>query len=300
MAVDYSQWLQQRAAQLQAAGGNVNALMPQQTTTPDQVAPGFGIAGQMQQPPPQMYWDETTGQWMPRTAPPPGTPLAGPQLANVQQQPRLPMPPPPQLGGQSPGSPTGFGLPPQGWSASPAANQQFGQYGPMGAAAGQQGGQFGYLSQTNGQRPAGTAAGPWSSSPVASAPSVPRIAAARTTQQVQQQQQPASGARIQGQGVQAAQPTRNVNTATSATPGGINLGPTGVGTAPQTLQAYGAALPTPNKIVARNFTRLDPDTQDFLRSGYRAQGYSDNQVNQAVKQGLPQFKVPGTSGTFRG
>lgn len=295
MAIDYQQWLLDRARQIQAAGGDPTAVM--QPVAGASPYPGFGIAPTpvTTQPANQVGgYDMATlfGQAPQVTA---RMPAYQPAPAPNQQQALLAA----QQGGQTASSPTGFGLPPQGYSASPVANQQYAQYGQMGAASGALGGQYGGLAQTNGQRPAGTAAGAWSSSPTANSPSVPRIAAARTPDQYGSQ--PAYGARIQGQGVPggAVQPQGFQNRSTTATPGGTMTGSTGVGTAPQTLQAYGAALPAPNKIVARNFTRLDPDTQDFLRSGYRATGYSDNQINQAVKQGLPQFKTPQQSGQVR-
>jgi hypothetical protein len=299
MALDYNQWLAWQAQQVQNAGGTA-PLYPQPVTTPAQVTPGFGIAGTTGQPvadaaqpqqPANMVFDQATGQWIPRPAPPVGAPQPGPMLAQ-QQTPLTPQQAQQraQQGGQTPSSPTGFGLPPAGWRQSPAANQQYAQFGQMGAAAGQQGGQYGYLGATNSQLPAGTAAGAWSSSPQPAARGV--AAPARVTPSI-------VGQRTAAQPLAAATPVRYGATATPAAPTALNPGSTGVGTAPQTLQAYGAAMPTPNKIVGRNFTKLDPDTQDFLRSGYRAQGYSDNQVNQAVKQGLPQFKLPGGTGTVR-
>jgi hypothetical protein len=280
VSISYADWLAFQAQRVQQAGGTA-PLYPQPTTTAQQVTPGFGIAAPTDvaqpAPAPTNYGITplTQVQFAALTPEQQQAYRAQVSAARLQQA---------QQGGQTPSSPTGFGLPPAGWAQSPAANQQYAQYGQLGAAAGQQGGQYGYLGGTNSQLPAGTAAGAWSSSPQ---PSARGIAAPARIKGVTPPAAPQAQQR-------AAAPSAVAQAAT-----GPALGPTGTGTAPQTLQAYGAALPTPNKIVARNFMKLDPDTQDFLRSGYRATGYSDNQINQAVKQGLPQFGTPGRSGTVR-
>jgi hypothetical protein len=70
----------------------------------------------------------------------------------------------------------------------------------------------------------------------------------------------------------------------------VNGGPVKVATA--TKQDYMQALPTPNKIVARNWLDLDPDTQQFLLGTYEDKGYSANDVLDAVKKTLPGFQAP--------
>ncbi|MDE2096749.1 MAG: hypothetical protein KGL39_05825 [Patescibacteria group bacterium] len=56
--------------------------------------------------------------------------------------------------------------------------------------------------------------------------------------------------------------------------------------------AYGAALPNLNQINSRNWLQLPKSTQDFLTSAYGANGYSAQDVADAVKANLPQFHSP--------
>ena len=74
----------------------------------------------------------------------------------------------------------------------------------------------------------------------------------------------------------------------------INLG--GATAAPSTpttsVDAYTQALVAPNKIVGREYVKLPGATQQFLLGGYEAGGHSGDDVEYAIKQGLPQFRAP--------
>jgi hypothetical protein len=52
-------------------------------------------------------------------------------------------------------------------------------------------------------------------------------------------------------------------------------------------QQYLDSLPDLNKLVGRNFLRLDPDSRDFMLSGYEAKSYSEPQVLNSVLKQLP-------------
>lgn len=65
------------------------------------------------------------------------------------------------------------------------------------------------------------------------------------------------------------------------------------------VESYMSALPAPNQIHGRNFSRLPRDTQDFVRSAYESKGYSANDVDDYILKGLPQFRVPGGPGRVR-
>lgn len=56
---------------------------------------------------------------------------------------------------------------------------------------------------------------------------------------------------------------------------------------PEFLGRTIGALPAPNKIVSRNWMRLDPSSQGFFRSAYEAQGYDPAYIDWMVQQGLP-------------
>lgn len=77
--------------------------------------------------------------------------------------------------------------------------------------------------------------------------------------------------------------------------GGTLAGTNGAG-APSTMDsgtaAYLNALPAPNKINARNFYNLDPDSQKFILSAYGAAGYSPSSVLNTTEKLLPTFKAP--------
>lgn len=59
-----------------------------------------------------------------------------------------------------------------------------------------------------------------------------------------------------------------------------------------TTADYVNGLPAPNKINSTNWMQLDPDTQQFLLGAYRQAGYSDNDVQNSIKQTLPKFTAP--------
>lgn len=47
-------------------------------------------------------------------------------------------------------------------------------------------------------------------------------------------------------------------------------------------------LPNPNQIVARNWMKLDPGTQDLFKAAYEQQGYSPEYIDWQIKQILPK------------
>ena len=57
-------------------------------------------------------------------------------------------------------------------------------------------------------------------------------------------------------------------------------------------QQFAAALPTPNKVVGRQFAGLSPDTQQLVLSGYESLGFSPEDTLATIKAGLPQFHAP--------
>jgi hypothetical protein len=58
------------------------------------------------------------------------------------------------------------------------------------------------------------------------------------------------------------------------------------------INAYTAALPSPNKIVQRNWAQLGTDDKQFLLGAYETGGRSANDVQDAITRGMPQFKAP--------
>lgn len=59
-----------------------------------------------------------------------------------------------------------------------------------------------------------------------------------------------------------------------------------------TEQDYLDALPSPHKIVSREWVNLDPESQQFLLGAYGRKGYSEGDVLNAVKRTLPAFTAP--------
>lgn len=57
-------------------------------------------------------------------------------------------------------------------------------------------------------------------------------------------------------------------------------------------QQFASALPTPNKVVGRQFAGLSPDTQQLVLAGYESLGYSPTDTLETIKAGLPQFQAP--------
>jgi hypothetical protein len=73
------------------------------------------------------------------------------------------------------------------------------------------------------------------------------------------------------------------------------LGAAGTGSgADMTSQAqqFAAGLPTPNKVVGRQYAGLSPDTQQLVLAGYESLGYSPEDTLATIKAGLPQFQAP--------
>lgn len=73
------------------------------------------------------------------------------------------------------------------------------------------------------------------------------------------------------------------------------LGAAGTGSgADMTTQAqqFAAALPTPNKVVGRQFAGLSPDTQQLVLAGYESLGFSPTDTLETIRAGLPSFKAP--------
>jgi hypothetical protein len=58
------------------------------------------------------------------------------------------------------------------------------------------------------------------------------------------------------------------------------------------INAYSNALVSPNKIVGRNWNQLGTDDKEFLTGAYETSGRSANDLNDAIKRGMPQFKAP--------
>lgn len=97
---------------------------------------------------------------------------------------------------------------------------------------------------------------------------------------------PSSGATASGAGTSMNPPGYGY--------GGYGGGLGGYGRAPYSTSssAYARALPNLNQINARNWMQLPTSTQQFLTSAYGAAGYSPQDVQEAVKNNLPQFKAP--------
>lgn len=57
-------------------------------------------------------------------------------------------------------------------------------------------------------------------------------------------------------------------------------------------QASLAALPNPNQINMRNWLKLNPDTQNFIMSGYNAKGYSNNDILGTLQNEQLPYQAP--------
>lgn len=102
-------------------------------------------------------------------------------------------------------------------------------------------------------------------------------------------------ARARAAAMQPQQPApASTNPAAYATPSGQ---PTGGASTSAT--AYAAALPTPNKIVSKNWLTLPTDTREFLTGAYEAAGWSANDINDIIRRTLPQFRAPTSVGAVR-
>lgn len=60
----------------------------------------------------------------------------------------------------------------------------------------------------------------------------------------------------------------------------------------QSLDAYRAALPAPNQIVARNWMRLPNSSREFLLGTYEALGYDPGDVEETIQRTAPTWRVP--------